>query len=214
MSGETAPTKEETRWQRFFARLRRTQLLQPLLDSVLPEPRWLKDETVQLTIHMAPYRIRVANLALFVSIVLVVVSGIAALVTAILDLSFAIRFATFLFFLLTLGVLAEALHHILLHFQWQFIVTNKRIIIIAPDPSRQGFADAIYLKGGKIQVVDTNWSRSPWWGLFQASTGARDVVLSMAGYEFKAVGAEVKGGLRFPDVKLEDISKLEELIFG
>jgi len=45
-------------------------------------------------------------------------------------------------------------------------------------------------------------------------TGARDVILSLTGYEFKPEGAEVKGGLRFPDVMPEDIVKLEEIIFG
>ncbi|MGC9393971.1 MAG: hypothetical protein ACP5J4_03870, partial [Anaerolineae bacterium] len=97
---------------------------------------------------------------------------------------------------------------------WQFIVTDKRIILITPHPQRRGFADVIYLKGGKIQVLDTNFSKSPLWGLFQMIYGTRDVMLSMSGYEFLETGAQVKGGLRFPDVTPEDIRRLEELIFG
>lgn len=63
-------------------------------------------------------------------------------------------------------------------------------------------------------MVDTGWSPHPIWGFFQAMTGARDVILSLAGYEFKPEGAEVKGGLRFPDVMPEDIARLEEIVFG
>jgi len=116
--------------------------------------------------------------------------------------------------ILGLYLFGYGLQTLLLYEQWQFILTDKRIILITPDPSRRGFADAIYLKQGKIQVLDTNWSSSPFWGIFQAVKGSRDVMLSMSGYEFQETGAKVKGGLRFPDVTPDNIRRLEALIFG
>jgi len=124
------------------------------------------------------------------------------------------QFLAAVFVLLALVTIAKSVDDLLQYYQWQFILTNKRIIIMAPDLRQKGFADVIYLKGGKIQVVDTNWSHSSYWGFFQAMTGARDVNLSMGGYEFKELGAEVKSGLRFPDVTPEDSKLLEEIIFG
>ena len=115
---------------------------------------------------------------------------------------------------LALFLIFQAAQEWLNYNQWQFIVTNKRFILITPHPQRRGFADVIYLKGGKIQVLDTNFSKNPLWGMFQMIQGTRDVMLSMSGYEFQETGAQVKGGLRFPDVKPEDIRRLEELIFG
>ncbi len=188
----------------------------------LPEVHRFEGEEDRLIIRMAPYRRTVpliglkvsggmAILALILGVVellfvdgswvvgsIQVTLGLLALILAGLALSVAVKFA----------------QDLLIYAQWEFILTNRRIILITPDPDRVGYADAIYLKGGKIQVLDTNWSKNPFWGLFQAVYGSRDVVLSMSGYEFAEQGARVKGGLRFPDVMPEDIIKLEELIFG
>lgn len=193
---------------------RLAQLAVPLRQGVLPQLRLLREEKVQLEIYMAPYRWKVARqTAVFFAVWLLTALLLAALGWA-LRWSSQIRVGVaFLTFLALAGVF-ESLWYLLLYKQWRFIVTDKRIIIVTPDPKRRGFADAIYLKRGKIQVVDTNWSHNPWWGLFQAATGARDVVLSLAGYEFKPEGAEIKGGLLFPDVMPDDIGRLEELVFG
>ena len=176
--------------------------------------RLLKDEAVQLEIRMAPYRLRAARVLFTIFLVFLLLSLVGAAVISLLPVSEFLQAGVWLFTLIPFIGFIRAVHQILLYYQWRFILTNKRIIIIAPEPRRAGFADVVYLKGGKIQVVDTAWSSSSLWGIFQAMTGARDVILSLAGYEFKPEGAEVKGGLRFPDVMPEDIVKLEEIIFG
>lgn len=200
--------------ERVIAWLRRFRWLRPLMEGILPSPRLLKDEAIQLEIRMAPYRVQAtywffrAALALLAFSILVTVLLVAFRVPTLVQ-----ALGGILIFL-SLSLLVQAVHQILLYYQWRVILTNKRMIIIAPDARRRGFADAVYLKGGRIQVVDTAWSSSPVWGFFQATTGARDVILSLAGYEFKPEGAEVKGGLRFPDMMPDDIMRLEELIFG
>lgn len=200
--------------ERVIAWLARFRLLRPLMEGVLPTPRLLQGETVQLEIRMAPYRIQAARWLATGTLVLLFISLFSAALASFLHAPTPLQAGLWLLTVLALLGLIRAIGHILLYHQWRFILTNKRIIIIAPDARRRGFADAIYLKGGKIQVVDTSWSRNPIWGIFQAMTGARDVILSLAGYEFKPEGAEVKGGLLFPDVMPEDIIRLEELIFG
>ena len=200
--------------ERAVAWLSRFRLLRPLMEGILPVPRLLKDETVQLEIRMAPYRLRATRVLFTITLVLLILSLVGAVVLSLLPISGLLRTGVWLFPLLSLLGWVKTIRQMLLYYQWRFILTNKRIILIAPEPRRSGFADVIYLKGGKIQVVDTAWSSSSLWGLFQAMTGARDVILSLTGYEFKPEGAEVKGGLRFPDVMPEDIVKLEEIIFS
>ncbi|MCS7282605.1 MAG: hypothetical protein NZ769_04530 [Anaerolineae bacterium] len=207
---EPAPSGVE----RVVARLARFRWLRPLMEGILPTPHFLEGESVQLEVRMAPYRLHIAlalfraalAFASFVALGLIVISAmrVAAVLQALVG---------FLLFLSVYGVIST-IRQLLLYYQWRFILTNKRIIIVAPDAQRRGFADVVYLKGGRIQVVDTAWSSSPLWGFYQAMTGARDVILSLAGYEFKPEGAEVKGGLRFPDVMPEDIKRIEELIFS
>ncbi|MBN1954730.1 MAG: hypothetical protein JW900_06725 [Anaerolineae bacterium] len=163
---------------------------------------------------MAPYRLMAAEWGSIASAAMAVIAAPVAILAWLLQWPPGVRIGAVLFAGASLFLLFESLRQVILHEQWRFIVTNKRIILITPDPQRHGLADAIYLKRGKIQVVDTNWSSSPVWGLFQSITGSRDVLLSLAGYEFQTKGAVVKGGLRFPDVAPSDIAKLEELIFG
>jgi len=185
-----------------------------LVDSILPEIHYLEGETKQLEIRMAPYRWRIPIWILRISIVVLILALAAAAVGYFLRWSTYVVYTTLAIALLAAGMIFVQLDNLLLYEQWRFILTDKRIILVTPDPDRHGFADAIYLKRGKIQVLDTNWARHPFWGLFQAIDGSRDVMLSMSGYEFKEKGAQVKGGLRFPDVTPEDILKLEQLIFG
>ncbi len=200
--------------ERVVAWLSRFRLLRPFMEGILPVPRLLQGESVQLEIRMAPYRIQFSRWLSTFALLLSLLSLLAAVTLSFLNIPQIYQFGVWGIFLVSVVGFARSVRQILLYHQWRFILTNKRIIIIAPDVRRRGFADAVYLKGGKIQVVDTSWSRSPVWGFFQAATGARDVILSLAGYEFKPEGAEVKGGLLFPDVMPEDIVRLEELIFG
>lgn len=214
-AASTSPlTPIPTTVERAIAWLARFRLLRPLMEGILPAPRLLKDETVQLEIRMASYRVQAARWLATGTMVLLFLSLPFAALASLLRAPTFLQAGAWGLTVLALFGFARAVRYILLYHQWRFILTNKRIIIIAPDARRRGFADAIYLKGGKIQVVDTSWSRSPIWGFFQAATGARDVILSLTGYEFKPEGAEVKGGLLFPDVMPQDIMRLEELIFG
>ena len=201
------PAALEKVWH-FFQRI-----TTPFLESFFPKPHYLEGEVVQQKIEMASYRAEVPRLLGIIGVLLLIPALILLLTAGItrvdtLQLISAIAAIAALFFLFT------AAQEWLNYNQWQFIVTNKRIILVTPHPQRRGFADVIYLKGGKIQVLDTNFSKSPLWGLFQMIQGTRDVMLSMSGYEFLETGAQVKGGLRFPDVTPEDIRRLEELIFG
>ncbi len=184
-----------------------------ILDSILPEIHYLEGETPQLEIRMAPYRWNIPMWILRISIGVLILSLVLAVVAHYIWSSTAMY--TFLAVaMLAVGMIFIQLENLLLYEQWRFILTDKRIILVTPDPDRKGFADAIYLKRGKIQVLDTNWSKHPFWGLLQAIDGSRDVMLSMSGYEFKEQGAQVKGGLRFPDITPDDVLKLEQLIFG
>ncbi|HOU15201.1 MAG TPA: hypothetical protein PKZ84_19015 [Anaerolineae bacterium] len=201
------PVVLQTVWKLF------ERIAHPILETFLPKPRYLEGEEVKQIIQMAQYRAEIPKL-LGAFGTLVFVPALIGLGVTALYYSERERFIAAIFVIAALFFLFESAQEWLLYNQWKFIVTNKRFILITPHPERRGFADVIYLKGGKIQVLDTNFSKSPVWGLFQAILGTRDVMLSMSGYEFKETGAQVKGGLRFPDVRPEDIKRLEELIFG
>ena len=187
--------------------------IRPFVQSFFPKPHYLEGETVQQKIRMAQYRAEMPRIFATAGVVLLVPALVAFIFLAVFG-SDASKMVAAIFTILALLLLYEAAESWMAYHQWQVIVTNKRFILITPDPNRKGFADVIYLKAGKIQVLDTNFSRSPVWGLFQILTGSRDVMLSLSGYEFVESGAKVKGGLRFPDVKVEDIDRLEQLVFG
>lgn len=202
-----APTVLDKVWQLF------QRAINPFLESFLPKPHYLEGEEVQQVIGMANYRARVPKL-LGIAGAILLIPGLLLFGAATLAQEDTIQLVSAIVVVAALFFLFESAQEWLNYNQWQFIVTNKRFILITPHPQRRGFADVIYLKGGKIQVLDTNFSKSPLWGLFQMIQGTRDVMLSMSGYEFQETGAQVKGGLRFPDVSPEDIRRLEELIFG
>ncbi|MEA3308649.1 MAG: hypothetical protein U9Q70_03945 [Chloroflexota bacterium] len=171
------------------------------------------DEKIDLEIRMASYRLAIPKTLGKWSAYLFLPALISLLVSNLLSsATWQMVFAGVL--MLELAFIFQWGIAWLSYQQWRFLLTNKRIILITPDPDRAGFADVIYLKGGKIQVIDTDFSRNPLWGFFQITRGSRDVRLSMSGYEFKEQGAKVKGGLLFPDVSEENIEKLEQLIFG
>ncbi|MBN1877665.1 MAG: hypothetical protein JXA33_25810 [Anaerolineae bacterium] len=189
------------------------RIYRPFLESFLPKPHYLEGETIQRVIRMAPYRAQVPKTLGVLGMILLILSLVGLLITFLIHSDAGEMLASG-GAVIGLLLLFESAQDWLSYNQWQFILTDKRIILVTPDPDRKGFADAIYLKQGKIQVLDTNYSKSPIWGLFQILKGSRDVMLSMGGYEFYEQGAKVKGGLRFPDVASDDISHLEKLIFG
>jgi hypothetical protein len=162
---------------------------------------------------MAPYRAQIPTTFALVCAALLLLSIAAYLITR-MTVSPSDQLIAAGLGLVALVLLLRAAEARLEYEQWKLIITNKRFIIVTPDPQRQAFADAIYLKQGSIRVLDTNFSKNPVWGLFQITRGTRDVMLSLTPYEFQETGAQVKGGLRFPDVREEDIHALEELIFG
>ena len=197
------------------------KIIQPFLEAFLPKPHYLEGEEIKQVIRMAHYRAEIPKLLGILGTIILVLGLIAlgVITLARSDTMTSARSDTnqmiaAIAVIIGLFLVFESAQGLLLYNQWKFIVTNKRFILITPHPQRRGFADVIYLKGGKIQVLDTNFSKNPVWGLFQAILGSRDVMLSMSGYEFLETGAQVKGGLRFPDVRPDDIKKLEELIFG
>lgn len=189
------------------------RLINPFLESFLPKPHYLEGEEVQQIIGMAGYRAKVPKV-LGIAGALILIPSLILFGTASAARTETTQLLASTIVIVSLFLLFESAQEWLNYNQWQFIVTNKRFILITPHPQRRGFADVIYLKGGKIQVLDTNFSKNPLWGLFQMIQGTRDVMLSMSGYEFQETGAQVKGGLRFPDVSPEDIRRLEQLIFG
>ena len=201
------PAALEKVWQLF------RRIIDPFLESFFPKPHYLEGEVIQQTIEMASYRAKVPRM-LGIAGVILLIPGLLLFGAASLALADTFQLVSAIVVIIALFFLFTSAQEWLNYNQWQFIVTDKRFILITPHPQRRGFADVIYLKGGKIQVLDTNFSKSPLWGLFQMIYGTRDVMLSMSGYEFLETGAQVKGGLRFPDVRPEDIRRLEELIFG
>ena len=214
------------RWQRWKARIgakyARTKqklsatfehVFRPFMDSFLPQPHYLKDEEVELEIRMAYYRKRVPQMLAWLSALLFLVAILGLAITVVTH-SDSLQMMSAALLLLGLLILFESVRGMLFYEQWRFILTNKRLILVTPDPDREGFADAIYLGRKSIKVLDTNFTTNPMWGFFQITRGSRDVMLSPSGYEFREKGAKVKGGLRFPDVMPEDIEKLKELIFG
>jgi hypothetical protein len=219
VSQKTATTPPEAQEKsRIPAVLQRTwklfeRIIQPFLEAFLPKPHYLEGEETEQVIQMAHYRAEVPKLLGALGTIILVPALITFGVMT-LNQSETGEMIAAVFVIAALFFVFESAQEWLLYNQWKFIVTNKRFILITPYPQRRGFADVIYLKGGKIQVLDTNFSKSPLWGLFQIFQGTRDVMLSMSGYEFLETGAQVKGGLRFPDVSPEDILRLEQLIFG
>jgi hypothetical protein len=98
------------------------------------------------------------------------------------------------------------------YMQRKLIKTNARLIISVPQPQAFPQADNLEIKGVP-NVIDTNWSRNPLWRIFQAFTGARDVYLSLAGYQFVEGTARVRDALVMPDIMPEDVHQLKKLVF-
>jgi hypothetical protein len=189
------------------------KLAHPLWNSLLPDPHFLEGEEVTRIFKMAPYRARIPETSVVICLILLIISAVIYIASLSMDLE-ALTLLGGAAGIGGLIMLLQSAEARLEYEQWKFILTNKRVILVTPDPQRKLFADTIYLKDGSIKVLDTNFSKNPIWGFFQITRGTRDVMLSLSGYQFQETGAKVVGGLRFPDVEEEDIRALEELIFG
>ncbi len=177
---------------------------------VLPRPQLLRNEEILLEIHQAPYRDAIPKQIMGLWWLILIFT--AGLMLAIWYYSKSMGIAL-IALVLPLLTFLWALQEMLNYRQWRLLITNRRTIIYVPDPRSWLLVDSARLQAGKIQVIDTSFSTSPWWGIFQSITGARDLIISMSGYEFKPNSAEVKGGLIIPDVMPEDVAALEEVVF-
>ena len=198
-------------WQRLPRNIRLN-----LENNFLPEnplDRPMPGEEVLLEIRMADYRDLVSHfvldffyqvLALFV-IATLLLFGVAVLAgfTPWLALIPLLGF---------IGLFTYAVYERVEYTQWRLVKTNARLVISLPQHNAWPLVDNIELKG-MPNVVDTNWSKSPLWRLFQAVTGARDVYISLVGYQFQEGSARVVGALVIPDIMPNDIYELKRQIF-
>ncbi len=190
------------------------RLMHDLTEDVVPRPQLLRDEEIQIEIHQAWYRHRLpykilheAWITLLITLSAMVMIGFLATWLGVSPLFSLVAF------LLPPMLLMWATQEMMRYKQWQLLVTNRRTIVYMPAPRSRFLVDNVRLQAGKIQVVDVSFSPNRWWRIFQLLTGARDLVISISGYEFKPDAAEVKGGLIIPDVMREDITRLEEIVF-
>ena len=96
--------------------------------------------------------------------------------------------------------------------QWRVLKTNARLIISIPQHDSFPLVDNIELKGLPT-VLDTNWSKNPFWRVFQFITGARDLYISLSAYKFVEGTARVGDALVIPDVMPRDVFELKRLVF-
>ncbi len=214
---EKSQEKEEEQTQSLLEKMRDLfkRKIAMFRQSVFPEPTYIEGEEVKQTIHMATYR---ATIPRVLGVLGAVFLGVALPLFVFVSVAGSSngRMVAGGVLLLALYTLYKASQTWVTYHQWKFIITDRRVIITTPDPDHAMFADIIYLQtqNNNIKVLDANFSENPAWRMLQIASGARDVMLSMGGYEFTETGAKVKGGLRFPDVPLEDIKRLEQLFFG
>ena len=185
-----------------------------ITEDIVPRPRLLRDEEVQIEIRQAWYRQVVPTGILRYWFIILAAAEILGMVLGYVMYQLnGLLIAGGTVFLLFLVLVTEAAEERLRYNQWLLLVTNRRTIVYMPIPKSRFLVDNVRLQAGKIQVVDVNLSPNQWWRIWQLFTGARDLVISISGYEFKPDAAEVKGGLVIPDVMPEDVSKLEEIVF-
>jgi hypothetical protein len=199
-------------WNRLPLQARRTIEL-----SILPEDAkrdFLPGEVEQLEIRMAWYRDLIGHFVFHYFGLLFLIAVLLA--TILWVLSYFINFTAavviipfLLFFVLVVYAIYERIEYL----QWRLVKTNARLIISIPLHNQFPLIDTIELKNLPA-VIDTNLSPNPWWRLFQITTGARDLYLSLAGYQFTPGSAKVRDALVMPDVMPEDIYKFRKLIFN
>ncbi|HSH01283.1 MAG TPA: hypothetical protein VLL52_02105 [Anaerolineae bacterium] len=198
-------------WRKIPPRIRFT-----IEDNFLPEnvrERPVPGEVVQVEIGIAWYRNIVGILVfynLIATAVVMVVTIIAVAIYALMtNQSLSIIWIPIL---LCIAIFGYAIYQEIEHRQWRLVKTNARFIISLPQPGSFLLVDNIELKGTP-SVLDTNWSPNPIWRTFQFFTGARDLYLSLSGYQFAAGSARVRDALVIPDVMQKDVQALKEEIF-
>lgn len=179
-----------------------------------PMERPIPGEEVQLEIRPAWYRDILGHLffhntwqLLAIAVILTIVIAILAFVFQFFPYISALPAILFLF--LGLYSFRERVEFM----QYRLVKTNARLIISLPQRGGWPFVDNIELKGLPT-VLDTNWSKNPIWRLFQMLTGARDLYISMAGYQFVEGSAKVRDALSIPDVMPNDAVYLKRLVFA
>jgi hypothetical protein len=192
--------------------LRRTVELNILPED--PTRDFLPGEVVQLEIKMAWYRDLVGHFifhyfGLFF-LVAVLLATILWVLSYIADFTAVTALIPFLLFFVAV---VYAFYERIEYLQWRLVKTNARLIIYIPLHNQFPLIDAIELKNLPA-VIDTNLSPNPWWRLFQIATGARDLYLSLAGYQFTPGSAKVRDALVMPDVMPNDVYEFRKLIFN
>lgn len=198
-------------WLRLPEELRRN-----IENNFLPEnpmERPIPGEEVQLEIRPAWYRDIFGHFffhyfwQLFAAtVVLSLLVGVIAYLNGFTLFTMLLPMA--LLFMFGLYSLQERLEFM----QYRLVKTNARLVISLPQPGAWPFVDNIELKGLPT-VLDTNWSPKPIWRFFQTLTGARDLYISMSGYQFIEGSARVRDALRIPDVMSDDAFQLKRLVF-
>jgi len=118
-------------------------LIYRVRDSVVPEIHYFEGETAKLVIRMAPYRKRIPLYMIYGGIGGVLLSWAAYFTGQRMEWSATYQLITGLLVLAFLYMAVKGGEDWLLYEQWQFILTDKRLILVTPDPNRRGFADAI-----------------------------------------------------------------------
>jgi hypothetical protein len=190
-------------------------------DTFMPgdiSERLLPGEEPQLEIRLAEYRDILGNIIFNFFLWVLGVTLLIAIGVVISLLRDGYRLSTaFLYALIPLGVLIVviviAIQERIEYNQWRLLKTNARFIISIPQHGSRFLVDNIDLKG-LPSVIDTNWSRSPVWRVFQFFTGARDLYISLAAYKFIEGTARVGDALIIPDVMPKDVFELRKLVFS
>ena len=183
-----------------------------LEDTFKPEDiseRLLPGEEPLLEIGLAWYRDIYGTIMFNYTTIVAFVTILATLLIVFSPVNILYAFLPSVIFIIALFT---AIYEHIVYKQWRLLKTNARLIISVPQPG-SGFiplVDNIEI-GGLPKVMDTNWSPNPLWRTFQFFTGARDVSLSLGGYQFET--GKVKDPLIIPDMLPEDIFRLRRLIF-
>ena len=186
-------------------------------DSFQPEDireRLLPGEEPQLEIRLAWYRDIFGRLVFRYFSWLV---GLVLVITVILLLLAVIgRLSPFLALIPLVGLAVAvvlAASERIQYLQWRLLKTNARLIISIPQPGPFPLIDNIEFKN-LPNVIDTNWSPNPLWRIFQFFTGARDLYISLIGYQFVEGRARVRDALIMPDIMPRDVFELRKLVFA
>ncbi|MCP5098959.1 MAG: hypothetical protein GY943_25690 [Chloroflexi bacterium] len=187
-----------------------------LADTFQPEnveARLIPGEETQLEVRLAWYRdilghllLHHFRLMLFITVVMSIILGAISRAT-----TFSIYYVfvpSGILLALTLLGMFERFEYL----QYRLLKTNARLIISIPQHGAWPLIDNIELKGAP-SILDTNWSASPVWRVFQFFTGARDLYISMSGLQFVEGRAKVRDALIIPDVMPEDVFELKKLVF-